>query len=1275
MSTSRFCIKRLLIVLFLFILGPISDPAIAEGADAPTFNDDFNGATLGQTWTTLDGYELANPGDLANHAIFSMTGSQLSIAFPGGVEHNMWWLRHAQVTRTYQGSGVYEIKVDSSLDGSQQFGLIFENGPGTFLIFMLYAHDAIWGYVERFANVNGVQYKTTFPGPWIDGHNTGKVVPDLGPYWLRVIVNDAPVLTDRQWRFEWSSDGTTWTTIVDGVLEGPESSSNIGAINRVGLFAGNQPYEYSAFNARFDYYRTYPISALPVQGPSNLAATPGNQQAKLVWDDVGGTEGYSVYRSVTPGGPYSFIGTSTVSTYTDSGLTNGTLYAYVVAAHVNGVQSLYSNEAKAIPHALQNPGGLPSNGRIITLTADDLGYLLFNGEAVTHWPDALGNPIAASAQSANAPTFVASAIAGRGAVRFDGQNDHLSLPGGFEDFSTGMTLFVVARPTSVQAGSKLVLLGNGAGQGNVALGRNGSGAGLQYFTNDGAGNYGWFGTANALASNEAALYAVVQSGGAVNSLVTATVSKNGEVVGSDSVYVPPVGPRVVNYIGRSYWASDGYFAGDISEIIVYNRTLSTAEQTAVSSYLANKYDLTIVTPTPPPLLNPPGAVSATAGNAQISLNWSVVAGATGYKIYRRATPSGAFTQIYQGVSTGFLDAGVVNGTTYRYVATAYDANQESAYSIEIVITPMPPALNSPGAPSAAAGNTQVSLSWNGVMGATGYKLYRRATSGGSYAKIYEGVGLTFNDTGLTNGTTYGYVVAAYDAFQTSPYSPEVLVTPAPPPVLVPPEDIPEDGLVLLLDAGNAALSATNGSQVMTWRDASGQGYDAVTVSGQAPTLMTGAMGGGAALRFDGQNDYLSLAGGFEDFSTGMTLFVVARPTVLQAGSKLVLLGNGAGQENVALGRNGDSAGLQYFTTDSAGSYEWFATADALTTNEPSMYSVVQGGGPVNSLVTATVSKNGEVVGSDSVYVPPVGPRVVNYIGRSYWGSDGYFAGDIAEIILYNRTLNAAEQTSVSSYLANKYGLAINTPAPPPVLVPPEEIPEDGLVLLLDAGNAALSATNGSPVTTWRDASGQGYDAITVSGQAPTLMTGAIGGGAALRFDGQDDHLNLPGGFEDFRTGMTLFVVARPTALQAGSKLVLLGNGAGQENVALGRNGGSAGLQYFTTDSAGSYGWFATADALSTNLPAVYSVVQGAGAVNSFVTATVSKNGEVVGSDSVYVPPVGPRVVNYIGRSYWGSDGYFAGDIAEIILYNRTLSIAEQNDVITYLANKYNIDLP
>ena len=933
MSINHSFMRVFLIILICFCMLPFIFTQAKAGV-VSTFNEEFNGSSLEPNWMIWDGYALNHPGDIANHATFSMTGSHLSISFPEGIEHNMWWLKHAQVSRIFEGSGVYEIKIDTSFDGTQQFGFVFESAPGTFMILMLYSHDKVWGYVERFANINGVQYRTTFPGCCTYGHDTGLIVPAPGPYWLRVILEDDLLPTNRHWKFEWSTNGTDWTTVVDGVLEGTDSSSNIGTIQNVGVFAGNQPYSYSALNAQFDYYRTYPISALPIQGPNNLVANPGNQQIALSWDAVDDAEEYSIYRSNTLGGPYAFLSTATTTNYLDTGLINETLYTYVVAAHVDSIKSTDSNEAKAIPHVPEDPGTLPTGGRLLVLSADTLRYLFLNGEKITQWTDAFDGPLAASVPQPNAPTFVTDAIAGHTAVRFDGLDDYLSLPPGFADFTNGLTLFVVARPTAAQTGSKLVLLGNGAGQANVGFGRDGGGAGLQYFTTDGGGDYGWFATDAALTTNEAALYAVVQGGGTANASVTTTVSKNGVAVGSGSVYVPPLVTRANNYLGRSYWASDGYFQGDIAEVILYNRALSTAEQSTVHAYLAEKYELAVVTP-PPSVLDSPTAPNAVAGDAQVVLSWNAVGGATGYKVYRRGTPTGAYIQVHDGADTTYTDTAVTNGTTYRYVITAYDVSQESAYSTEVLATP---------------------------------------------------------------------------------------AAPAPPLVLAPPAELPVGGLVLLLDAGNAALETIDGGEITTWRDASGQNHDAVTVSGQAPALVTGTLGGDAVLRFDGLDDYLSLPPGFADFTNGLTLFVVARPTAAQTGSKLVLLGNGAGQANVGFGRDGGGAGLQYFTTDGGGDYGWFATDAALTTNEAALYAVVQGGGTANASVTTTVSKNGVAVGSGSVYVPPLVTRANNYLGRSYWASDGYFQGDIAEVILYNRALSTAEQSTVHAYLAEKYEL-------------------------------------------------------------------------------------------------------------------------------------------------------------------------------------------------------------------------------------------------------------
>jgi hypothetical protein len=69
-------------------------------------------------------------------------------------------------------------------------------------------------------------------------------------------------------------------------------------------------------------------------------------------------------------------------------------------------------------------------------------------------------------------------------------------------------------------------------------------------------------------------------------------------------------------------------------------------------------------------------------------------------------------------------------------------------------------LPQPASPPLPA-DTQVSLTWNTVAGAASYNVKRSTTSGGPYTTIQSNVTTTsFTNTGLTNGTTYYYVVSA-----------------------------------------------------------------------------------------------------------------------------------------------------------------------------------------------------------------------------------------------------------------------------------------------------------------------------------------------------------------------------------------------------------------------------------------------------------------------------------------------------------------------------------
>ncbi|MGC4072060.1 MAG: fibronectin type III domain-containing protein [Nibricoccus sp.] len=73
---------------------------------------------------------------------------------------------------------------------------------------------------------------------------------------------------------------------------------------------------------------------------------------------------------------------------------------------------------------------------------------------------------------------------------------------------------------------------------------------------------------------------------------------------------------------------------------------------------------------------------------------------------------------------------------------------------------------------------QVVLGWSPVSGATSYKVKRATTSGGAYTVVTTVTGTTYSNTGLTNGTTYYYVVSAANAIGDGPDSAQVAATPS-----------------------------------------------------------------------------------------------------------------------------------------------------------------------------------------------------------------------------------------------------------------------------------------------------------------------------------------------------------------------------------------------------------------------------------------------------------------------------------------------------------------
>jgi fibronectin type 3 domain-containing protein len=271
--------------------------------------------------------------------------------------------------------------------------------------------------------------------------------------------------------------------------------------------------------------------------PAALAATAGNQQVGLTWTSSQGATSYHVKRATTSGGPYTQAGSATATGYTDTGLTNGTNYFYVVSALNTSGESGNSSQASATP-VLAMPA-LP----------------------VPAVPTAL------------------TAVAG---------NQQVSLSW---TAATGASSYHVKRATTS------------------------------------GGPYTQVGSATATSYSDTSV-----TNGTTYFYVVSAVNTSGESANSSQASSTPTTP-----------------AAGVPAV--------------------------------------PAALSATAGNQQISLSWTASSGATSYHVKRATVSGGPYSQVSAPTSNAFLNTGLANGTTYFFVVSALNATGESANSTPASATP------------------------------------------------------------------------------------------------------------------------------------------------------------------------------------------------------------------------------------------------------------------------------------------------------------------------------------------------------------------------------------------------------------------------------------------------------------------------------------------------------------------------------------------------------------------------------------------------------------
>lgn len=219
-----------------------------------------------------------------------------------------------------------------------------------------------------------------------------------------------------------------------------------------------------------------------------------------------------------------------------------------------------------------------------------------------------------------------------------------------------------------------------------------------------------------------------------------------------------------------------------------------------------------------------------------------------------------------------------------------------------------------------------------------------------------------------------------------------------------------------------------------------------------------------------------------------------------------------------------------------------------------------------------------------------------------------------------------------------------------------QLPQDGLVLHLDAGAISQVANGTSLSAGWADQSGSGI--VATSANPPTFIANAGSGYPAVRFNGVDHFLEANVATGNEASVFIVFAHRRPNAPLNYRDILISASGSGT-NLSLASSRSSP--------EAPDYPSF---NALTGSGVSVRTWVNGHD--TAYATGDLFRDRFYVGS-AVYtaMPPSASLIIGARG-----SGGFNAGrnDIREILVYDRALPDEERLAVQRYLGKRYDIEL-
>lgn len=228
-----------------------------------------------------------------------------------------------------------------------------------------------------------------------------------------------------------------------------------------------------------------------------------------------------------------------------------------------------------------------------------------------------------------------------------------------------------------------------------------------------------------------------------------------------------------------------------------------------------------------------------------------------------------------------------------------------------------------------------------------------------------------------------------------------------------------------------------------------------------------------------------------------------------------------------------------------------------------------------------------------------------------------------------------------------------------------------LALWLDAGSEVT--TVGSNVSIWADQSGNNANVTQDTAEnRPLNVTNALNNQPVVRFDGNDDFLNIPASVIQGQTSFSFFTAFQWNGGGDWQRLWDFGQDTSINGFVTTRSSGApTNTPRFAITTGGGFDeeQLSFSSALPTGSGQIVDVIWGPS------NSTGWRNGDSQASGNYSLTPnnLGAISYNYIGRSIY-SDPYLNGDMGEFIIFSAALPDVRRILVENYLSARYNVAL-